>query len=74
MIIKLLLLLFTITSGYKFKGEKYTYPRLKALKKYGDSVNGFSFNEDDLKLNLSDKRKYDIVSKTRKMLEISKKK
>jgi len=74
MIIKLLLLLFTITFGYNFKGKKYTYPRLKALKKYGDSVNGFSFNEDDLKLNLSDKRKYDIVSKTRKMLEISKKK
>lgn len=74
MIIKLLLLLFTITLGYNFKGGKYTYPRLKALKKYGDSMNGFSFNEDDLKLNLPDKRKYDIVSKTRKMLEISKKK
>jgi cell division protease FtsH len=67
-------LLFYFIDAYKYNNPHKQYYRLKALKKYGDSMNGFSFNEDDLKLNLSDKRKYDIASKTRKMIEISKKK
>lgn len=74
MIFNIIFVLFTLGSGYMFYPKHYNLPRVKALKKYGDSMNGFSFNEDDLKLNYSDKRKYDIVTKTRKMFELSKKK
>lgn len=74
MIFNIIFVLFTLGSGYMFYPKHYNLHRVKALKKYGDSMNGFSFNEDDLKLNYSDKRKYDIASKTRKMLELSKKK
>ena len=70
----ILLILFTLSNAYIFFPNNNNVPRVKPLKKYGNSMNGFSFNEDDLKLNYSDKRKYDIVSKTRKMLELSKKK
>jgi cell division protease FtsH len=74
MIINILLLLFTIIYGYNYRAQNSIYTRLISLKKYEESINDFSFNKDNLKLNLPDKRKYDMVSKTRKMIEINKKK
>ena len=67
------MLLFTCTCALNNKGitPRSNNNQLKMYNKYTNSLNGFSFN-DELKLNFPDKRNYDMRTKTRKMIELSK--
>lgn len=68
-----ILSLFGLSNSFKHIKPQQCHKSSKLFtKKYINSINGFSFN-DEFKLNFSDKRKYDLASKTKRMLEISKK-
>ena len=71
---KVLFFLFVaITSSFRMPPCFITKHKCVLFSKYGNSMNGFSFN-DDLKLSLPEKRIYDMQTKTRRLLELSKKK
>ena len=71
---KVLFFLFVaITSSFRMPPCFITKQKCVLFSKYGNSMNGFSFN-DDLKLSLPEKRIYDMQTKTRRLLELSKKK
>lgn len=59
----------TATTGFTSMNRITNIFHMKPIYKYSNLCNEFSFNENELKLNYPDKRRYDIASKTRKMLE-----
>ena len=71
---KILFFLFiSVIAGFKSPPCFITKNKCVLYPKYGNSMNGFSFNEE-LKLSLPEKRVYDMQTKTRRLLELSKKK
>lgn len=61
--------LASVTTGFNKINKITNTFHMRPVYTYGNSHNGFSFDDNELKLNYPDKRRYDIASKTKKMLE-----